>query len=1103
MFKKVLIANRGEIAIRISRALAELEIESVAIYSDDDNNSRHWQFADQAFPLEGKGARAYLDGQQIIMLANLNQCDAIHPGYGFLSEDAAFAQQCLDANIIFIGPKPDTLATFGNKISARQLAKQCNVPVLESNIDAGANDKQNGNSQKNTTTAADVKSFFNQHGGAPIVIKAAAGGGGRGMAIVSNEMEIDSAFARCQSEAEKAFGNGELYVESFIESARHIEVQIIADNSGSITHLWERECSAQRRQQKIIEIAPSPTLSDDLRNSIINSALTLAKHGNYNNIGTFEFLVNTKNNQHVFIETNPRLQVEHTVTESVTGVDIVQTQIQLAANKTLQALQISTPPSVNGMALQLRLNAERYENGQIKPSNGSLTEWEAPSGPGVRVDTFAHTGFQPNPNFDSLIAKIICHSENGLFSSLINKSKRALKETLVSGMATNRDLLMNLLDSKELKDGTLDTRHIDKNLEKLNTPRSDFFTSGEQQNATSTLSQRADIPEHLQALPSPLQGTLFDYLVKQDDLVFEGQDVAIIESMKMEHVIQAPCSGKIAVLFCEPSDTLFENTPLLAIDPQSIEKPEDESTDNTDPIYIRPDLQEVIDRHGFGFDENRPDAVARRRKTKQRTARENISDLVDEGSFIEYGPLVVAAQRARRSEQELIEKTPGDGLVGGMGRVNGQLFSDKASQVVAVTYDYTVLAGTQGQKNHRKKDRLFELAEQWQLPVVLFAEGGGGRPGETERNSASGLNCLAFYYFAKLKGLCPLVSIVSGRCFAGNAVLLGCSDVIIATKNTNIGMGGPAMIEGGGLGVYKPEEVGPVEDHTKNGVIDVLVDDEEEAVAAAKKYLGYFQGRIQKWQCADQHLLRTVIPENRLRVYDVRKVINLLADSDSVLELRKEFGLGMVTVFARIEGRPVGIVANNPIHLGGAIDSEGSDKAARFIQTCNAFSIPIVFLCDTPGIMVGPEAEKTALVRHTARLFIAGAAAKVPFFTVVLRKAYGLGAQTMAGGSFHASFFTVSWPTGEFGGMGLEGAVRLGYRNEIAAIEDPEEKEKYFQEQVDKMYQLGKATSVAQYFDLDDVIDPKDTRQWIVRGLESTDGKSNHHRADKPYIDTW
>ncbi|HEY2663557.1 MAG TPA: carboxyl transferase domain-containing protein, partial [Candidatus Binataceae bacterium] len=610
-------------------------------------------------------------------------------------------------------------------------------------------------------------------------------------------------------------------------------------------------------------------------------------------------------------------------------------------------------------------------------------------------------------------------------------------------------------------------------------------------------------PDNTTAVEAPLQGTIVSIDVNEGDLVRCGQQLLVMEAMKMEHVINAPVSGFVRQLMVSKGEAVFEGHPLAFIEPAEVDAVKASEATAIDLDRVRPDLGEVKERHAIGLDQSRPDAVARRRKTGQRTARENIEDLCDAGTFIEYGPLVIAAQRRRRSLDDLIKRTPADGMVAGVGRVNGALFDESASRCILMSYDYTVLAGTQGQQNHRKKDRMFEIAEKSRLPVVFFTEGGGGRPGDTDGVGVAGLDCMAFAYWGALSGLVPLVGINSGRCFAGNAALLGCCDVVIATKNSNIGMGGPAMIEGGGLGIFRPEEVGPMEVQTANGVVDIAVADEAEAVAAARKYLSYFQGPIREWDCADQRLLRSSIPENRLRVYDVRAVIETMADTGSVLELRRQFGLGIVTSLIRIEGRPVGVVANNPTHLAGAIDSNGADKAARFMQLCDAFDIPLLFLCDTPGIMVGPEVEKTALVRHAARMFVTGASITVPFFTIILRKGYGLGAQAMAGGSFKAPMFTVSWPTGEFGGMGLEGAVKLAYRNELAAVSDPAERTRLYNEMVERMYQHGKAVNVASTFEIDDVIDPADSRKWIATGLRAAPPASPTTGKKRPCIDTW
>ena len=597
-------------------------------------------------------------------------------------------------------------------------------------------------------------------------------------------------------------------------------------------------------------------------------------------------------------------------------------------------------------------------------------------------------------------------------------------------------------------------------------------------------------------ITAPMQGTIVTVDVTVGQQVRKGQQLMLIESMKMHHAIESSADGSVVAITVAPGATVMEGAVVASVEPGEVSVAELQADAVEDPAHVRADLAEVIARHDVGLDDARPDAVARRRKVGRRTARENVADLVDEGSFVEYGPVVIAAQRRRRELADLIARTPADGMIGGLGKVHGH-------SVVAMSYDYTVLAGTQGTQNHHKKDRLFELAEQLRLPVVFFTEGGGGRPGDTDQSGVSGLDCLAFMYFAELSGLVPIVGVNAGYCFAGNAAILGCCDVVIATEDSNIGMGGPAMIEGGGLGVFDPHEIGPVEVQRANGVIDILVPDEAAAVAAAQQYLGYFQGAVDEWSCADQRELRHVIPEDRKRSYDVHHVIQGLFDTGSVLELRRDFGLGMVTAFARVEGRPVGVVANNPGHLAGAIDSDGADKAARFLQVCDAFDIPVVTLVDTPGMMVGPEVEKTALVRHCSRLFVTGANITVPIVSIVLRKSYGLGAQAMMGGSTKAPHACVAWPTGEFGGMGLEGAVRLGYRNELEAIADPDERERTFQTMVDRMYEIGKAVNVASHFEIDDVIDPADSRRWISAILEAAPPAPRREGKKRPNIDTW
>jgi acetyl/propionyl-CoA carboxylase alpha subunit len=1110
MIKKLLIANRGEIAIRVARAAAELGIATVAIHAEDDTASLHTRKADEARALKGKGPSAYLDMREIVAVAREAGCDAVHPGYGFLSENADFARACADAGLTFVGPSPETLALFGDKARARELAAQTNVPVL-----AGTG----------VVSLDEAKAFLAKHGA--IMLKAIAGGGGRGMRVVREAGELASAYERCASEAKAAFGNGDLYAEEFFPKARHVEVQIVGDGK-EVSHVWDRECSLQRQRQKLIEIAPANTISAKTREQLYCAAVDLGRATNYKSLGTIEFLVSGE--RFAFIEANARLQVEHTVTEEVTGLDLVRIQLEIAGGKSLKDLHLaqSEVPAPRGVALQARINMETMNaDGTAKPAGGTLTAYEPPSGRGIRVDGFGYPGYQTSARYDSLLAKLIVHTQSDALADAKSKAYRALCEFKIAGVPTNIPFLQNLL-THPLDDREVHTATIEEIIAQLAPSTEHRALFVEQQRSNSHAGARVksddplavlahgkefqsapesadelDAPEGTATLRAPLQGTIVSLAAKPGDKVRAGEPVLIMEAMKMEHVIAAESGGILRDYAVAAGDTVFEGAALAYIEEGEIGGHHHTKEEDIDLDAIRPDLAELYKRRDYLKDANRPDAVARRRKTGQRTVRENIEDLCDPGSFTEYASLVVAGRLRRSKMDELIERTPGDGLVMGLGRVNGDVFADEQARIVAMSYDYTVLAGTQGLRNHQKKDRILKLAEQWRLPIVFFTEGGGGRPGDTDAVSAGGLNVPTFQQFAKLSGLVPLVGINSGYCFAGNAALLGCCDVIIATKNSSIGMGGPAMIEGGGLGVFAPGEVGPVSVQAPNGVIDVVVEDEEEGVAVAKKYLSYFQGALPKWECADQRSLRRAIPENRLRVYDIRKVIALIADKDSVLEIRKQFGIGMVCAFARVEGRAVGIIANNPKHLGGAIDRDGSDKAARFMQLCDAFDIPILMLCDTPGNMVGPEAEKTGLVRHNSRLFVIGANVSVPVFTVILRKGYGLGAQGMAGASFVAPFFCVSWPTGEFGGMGLEGAVKLGYRNELAAISDPAERKKKFDEMVAQMYERGKAISAATLFEFDEVIDPAETRAWITAGLRAVPTPPKRTGKKLPWIDAW
>jgi acetyl/propionyl-CoA carboxylase alpha subunit/acetyl-CoA carboxylase carboxyltransferase component len=1098
---RLLIANRGEIAVRVARAAAALGIVSVAVFSGDDTESLHVRIADEAVLLPGSGPAAYLDGDAVLAAAAASGCDAVHPGYGFLSENAAFAQRCIDAGLTFVGPRPDVLELFGDKARARALARTLHVPLL-----AGSDEE--------VDLAGAIAFLASLGDGGTMMIKAVAGGGGRGIRAVSRAEQVADAFARAGAEALAAFGHSGVYVERFVRRARHVEIQIVGDASGEVSHLWERDCTLQRRNQKLIEVAPAPGLSPALRARLIDAALTMARAARHDSLGTFEFLIDTEATNDAtsfaFIEANPRLQVEHTVTEAVTGVDLVVAQLRIARGATLAELGLQLPPpSPRGIAVQARVNLETTAaDGEVVAGSGTLSVFEPPAGPGVRVDTFGYGGYRTNPSFDSLLAKVIVHVPEGDFAHAAAFAERTLREFRIAGVATNLPFLAALLRHPDVRAYDVYTRFIAEHarelvLESQNVAAESNVAAPIAAPSRALRRRPTKAPPHTTALRTPTAGKLLTIDVEVGARVARGRRFAVIEAMKMEHVLTAEVSGIVRAIAAEPGDILDSGDPVLFLEAAEVELEDADADAHVDLDAPRADLTEVLERRRALGDEARADAHAKRRAQGRSTAREQLARLFDDGDFIEYGEFALAAQRRRRDAAELQRMSPADGLIAGIGHVNGDRFGDERSRCIAMAYDYTVFAGTQGYVNHLKTDRMLGLAQSRRLPLVMYTEGGGGRPGDTDVTWASGLAVPTFASYARLSGLVPIVGVVSGYCFAGNAAFLGCSDVIIATRDANIGMGGPAMIEGGGLGTFRPDEIGPVSEQAPNGVIDVVAENDAEATDIARKYLSYFQGSFAEWRCADQRELRRIIPENRLRVYDVRTVVSTLADEGSVLELRAAYAPGMITALVRVAGKPFGLIANNPLHAGGAIDGPGADKASRFMQLCDAFDLPMISLCDTPGFNVGPDVERTGQVRRVSRMFVTAASMTVPVFFVALRKGYGLGAQAMAAGSLHEPFFSVAWPTGEFGPMGLEGAVRLGYRKELAAIENPQERQAAFDAMVAQSYAQGKALHVASVGELDAVIDPRDTRDWITRGLRAIPAPPARTGKKRPSIDTW
>ncbi|MCY3884494.1 MAG: carbamoyl-phosphate synthase large subunit, partial [Gammaproteobacteria bacterium] len=829
---------------------------------------------------------------------------------------------------------------------------------------------------------------------------------------------------------------------------------------------------------------------------------------------------------------------EHTVTEEITGVDLVQTQLRIGNGETLEDLGLGQTVGQQGFAIQARVNMETMKpNGDVLPSQGTLTVYDVPTGPGVRIDGMGYSGYRTSLSFDSLLAKVIVRGSS--VEQAVTRCARALAEFRIEGLDTNIPFLSNIVTHSDFSNAAITTRWIDENVEELTTNKSvssyigpSLKTSEEsqgfagarvdtndplalfahdakvkeearQEEADGAEVTFIDAPEGSTGLSSPIQGTIVSVDVSDGDEVVGGQQVAVVEAMKMEHVIAADHDGIVRKVTMNEGDVVRKGYPIVFVEHTEISAKGQKRDFEVDLDHIRDDLELTYKRHSYIYDENRPEAVAKRYARGYRMPRENIAELMDDGSFREYWPLIVARQHSRHDMETLRKNTPADGLIAGIGTVNADLVGEEAARTMLVHYDYTVLAGTQGGRNHYKQDRMFELASRFRIPLILFGEGGGGRPGDDSRGPGVAFDTHTFTQFSKLSGLVPLISVINGRTFAGNTALVACCDVIIATEKTTVAMGGPAMIEGGGLGIYTPEEVGPMSFQVPNGVVDLLATDEADAVQVAKKYLSYFQGSTKEWESPDQRKLRHIVPENRLRLYNMKDIIYTLADVDSVLEIREKFGIGVITAFIRVEGNPMGVIANNPHHLAGAIDSDGADKGARFIQLCDAFDIPVLSLMDCPGMMVGPDVEKTALVRHCVRMFNAGANLTTPLFGVVVRKAYGLGVQAMCGASSLVGFFTVAWPTAEFAGMNIEGSVKLGFRKELAAIEDPEQRKEEFERRVARAYEGAKAINAGVGGGLDDVIDPADTREWIASSLKRLPPTQPRTEKKYPYIDTW
>ncbi|EPQ26225.1 uncharacterized protein PFL1_06160 [Pseudozyma flocculosa PF-1] len=1172
---RILIANRSEIALRLQRTYSLLDaprIHTVAIHTQQERNALHVANANIAVQLPANGPRAYLDAHAIVDIAKRHNCFAVAPGYGFLSEDPQFARLLEDAGIVFLGPTSDQLRQLGDKVQARALADSLRVPVLEAS-------KGGGSAHGGASSLDEIQHFARSLGaGSKVILKAAAGGGGRGIRIVDvtqddagTRADVESNYRACQREAQLSFGDDRIYAERFLASAKHIEVQVVGDGAGGAMHLWERECSLQRRNQKLVEIAPSPSISDALRHDLIRSALDMARAIRYRSLATFEFLV-APDGRFFFMEANPRIQVEHTITEQITGVDLVALQLQVGLGKTVEQLGLPpSPPRPRTTSIQLRINAESLQpDGTAQPEAGQLTAFQVPTGPNVRIDTAAHapspqlSTYSVSPLFDSLLAKVIVTAPD--YPSALRLAQRALHETDIRGCKTNRNFLRALLEHPAVQTSTATTATVQHEIDALYratlrfqdhddqaAARTGSGGDGSADAAASSGSGSAgaapeEAPEGTEAVTAHITGVVLELKVAAGDAVQAGAELAVVEAMKMEHVIRAPRPGRVHSTLVATGGAVSAGRALIFLEPDSSSHGSSSSSSaeadaaalaaaaaagtaeltEEQVRELRPELQDLERQRSYNTDAFRAEAVRKRHARGYLTPREVLARLFDAGSLQEYGELVIAAQTRRLPLQQLMERTQGDGIITGWAAY-------RSHPVALAAADYLVLAGTQGYFHHLKLDRLFQSVLDLPHPLVFFAEGGGGRPGDTDVPVVAGLNTPSFALLGQIRARgIPSIGVANGYVFAGNAALLGVCDIVVATRGgdpevaaaaaadgdgsssskpkttattttaiqlgqTSIGMGGSAMIEGGGLGVYASEEIGPPSMHHSNGGIDILVDTERDAVHVVRQLLGFLVSPTlprDEWAyTSDVRRLRFAVPplSQRKRSYDIYPLLDTLLDDGSFIELGSGWGTSLITGLGRLEGRVVGVLASRSnTQLSGAIDDRSALKATRFLGLVSRLALAhVISLVDTPGFMVGPAFERSSTAGGSFRIFGDLFSAFSDFargggqvVSVAIRNAYGLGAQALMGGSTLCNMGSVAWPTASFGAMGLEGAVRLGRKKELEAIPDGHERSRREKAWIDQLYQRGRGEGMARAAEIDAVIDPADTRRWIAACLD-------------------
>ncbi|MBM4259065.1 MAG: ATP-grasp domain-containing protein [Deltaproteobacteria bacterium] len=1118
LFKRVLIANRGEIAIRVARAASALGVESVSVYAPADALSLHTRVTTESRSLQvtsSNPVRAYLDLGALIAAAKATHCDSVHPGYGFLSENSAFAQQCVDAGIAFIGPRPETLALFGDKTQARKLARSLGIPIIPGSPHAVA-------------SAEDARAIAEKIG-YPVMLKAAAGGGGRGMRTVTSGEEMSAAFARCQSEAQAAFGDGSLFIEKLLARPRHIEVQVLADSQGNIVHLYERDCSVQLRNQKVVEIAPAPGLDASLRRRILDDAIRLARAAGYENAGTVEFLVSPERSEYFFIECNPRIQVEHTVTEQVTGIDLVESQFRIAAGESLAALGIVNQESITeprGYAVQARIVA----NGA-----GVLTGYKEPTGRGVRVDSCGYLGYAPPPQFDPMFAKLICQSNSTQsFTSALDNNVRALDEFHIAGLPTNLRQLRAVLSHPEVRAGNARTSFFSEHPDLVSNGKvasaSGALALLEQQ-ATSLRGGRAaltvngahpasaglSVPSGEEGVASSMAGNIIEVSVEAGTTVEAGATLMVISAMKMETAITAHCAGLVTGISpTESGVTVAVGQIIATIAPSAhaseIRAPRSYGENTWAPMMADVQALQAIAHQRFASESKDP-GVVRQRSRGKLTCRERIDLLLDAGTFREVGSLAGFADYDEHGR--VAGFTPAN-HVGGWGKVAGRT-------AVVCADDFTSRGGHADGAIGGKAIHLDRLSLDLRCPSIRLLDGssGGGsvaamvpqqqKAGESNAQESSGTitagrprvsgqggsflpGHLGSTMYVEHLSQVPVVNMLLGSVVGIGAAKAVLGHFAVMVRDiAQLFVAGPPVVSHAMRYDISKEELGGWQVHCRNGSVDNLAESEEEATAMTKQFLSYLPSSVYEVppvllpDPADpldrqEEELFTLIPRQRTMTFDMRRAIRLMADRGSFFEIGSLWGTDQIVGFVRFNGYPIGVIASDCRHInGGALTADGCDKLKRHLDLCDLFHLPVLNLVDNPGFAVGLEHEIAGTIRKGAEWMIAFAQVSVPIFTVIMRRSFGVAGNNYATPRSGASARVV-WPAADVGGIPPEGGIEAAYKRQLAEAADPAA----LRAEINARIESARGPiGPLNRFQMEEMIDPRDTRRWVCEWVEN------------------